>query len=116
MLWAGCALVIALGAIALGSTDSMPLAFVILALMGLATLAFLGSSNILLQTLAPDDMRGRVISVYSMIVLGFVPAGTLLLGSLASILDLRAALVIGGVISAICGAWIYLADAKLRAV
>jgi MFS family permease len=115
-LWASSALVTALGAIGLGCTGSMLTALALLAAMGLATLTFLGSSNILLQTLAPDEMRGRVISVYSMIVLGFVPGGTLLLGSLASVLNLREALVAGGVIAALCTVWIYAAHPRLRAV
>jgi len=115
-LWALSALVTALGAVGLGCTGSMLTALAVLGGMGLATLTFLGSSNILLQTLAPDEMRGRVISVYSMIVLGFVPGGTLLLGSLASLLNLRAALVTGGVIAAVCTLWIYAAHPRLRAV
>ena len=115
-LWAGSALIIALGAIGLGATASMPVALGVLTVMGLATLTFLGSSNILLQTLAPDDMRGRVISVYSMVVLGFVPGGTLLLGAIASLLNLREALIIGGIASAICGTWIYASQPELRAV
>jgi MFS family permease len=115
-LWASAALITALGAIGLGFTASLPVALVVLATMGLATLTFLGSSNILLQTLAPDEMRGRVISVYSMVVLGFVPAGTLLLGSLASLLNLREALIAGGVVSAVCTVWVYAAHPRLRAV
>lgn len=116
MLWAFSAGLIAVGAIALGFAGSMPLALAVLAVMGLGTLTFLGSSNILLQTLAPDDMRGRVISVYSMIVLGLVPAGTLLLGAIASLLDLRQAFIIGGIVSVLCSLWIYIAHPKLRAV
>jgi MFS family permease len=115
-LWALSSLVTALGAIGLGCTTSMPVALAVLGTMGLATLTFLGSSNILLQTLAPDDMRGRVISVYSMIVLGFVPGGTLLLGSLASVLNLRDALIMGGAVAALCTLWIYIAHPRLRAV
>jgi len=115
-LWALSALVAALGAAMLGVVTSMPLAFGVLAVMGLATLTLLGYSNILLQTLAPDEMRGRVISVYSMIVLGLVPAGTLLLGFIASLLDLRQAFVIGGIVTALCSVWVYAAHPKLRAV
>lgn len=115
-LWAFSALVVAAGSIALGCTRSMPVALVVLTVMGLGTLTFLGSSNILLQTLAPDEMRGRVISVYSMIVLGLVPAGTLLLGAFASLLDLREAFVAGGLLSAACAIWIYAAHSQLRAV
>jgi MFS family permease len=113
-LWAVSALIVALGAVALGSTASLPVALGVLGVMGLTTMTFLGSSNILLQTLAPDEMRGRVISVYSMVVLGLVPAGTLLLGSIASLLDLRQALVIGGLGAASCALWIYLAHHTLR--
>jgi predicted MFS family arabinose efflux permease len=116
LLWAGSAVVISAGLIGLGFASAMSPALAILSVMGLATLTFLGSSNILLQTLAPDEMRGRVISVYSMIVLGFVPAGTLLLGSLASLLSLRAAFVAGGVVCGLCAAAIYLADPRLRDV
>jgi MFS family permease len=115
-LWAFSALVTALGAIGLGCTASMPIALAELGAMGLATLTFLGSSNILLQTLAPDEMRGRVISVYSMILLGLVPGGTLLLGSLATLLNLRGALIAGGVAGALCTLWIYAAHPRLRAV
>ncbi len=106
----------ALGAIGLGSTASMPIALAVLGAMGVGTLTFLGSSNIMLQTLAPDDMRGRVISIYSMIVLGFVPGGTLLLGSLASLLSLREALIAGGAVAALCTLWTYAAHPRLRAI
>ncbi len=115
-LWALSALVMALGAIGLGSTASMPIALAVLGAMGVGTLTFLGSSNIMLQTLAPDDMRGRVISIYSMIVLGFVPGGTLLLGSLASVLSLREALIAGGAVAALCTLWTYAAHPRLRAI
>jgi MFS family permease len=115
-VWACSALISALGAVGLGCTGSMTIALGVLVIMGFATMMFLGSSNILLQTLAPDDLRGRVISVYSMIVLGFVPGGTLLLGSIASLLSLREALILGGVASALCAIWIYAAHPKLRAV
>jgi MFS family permease len=115
-LWAASAVVVALGTIGLGLAPAMPVALGVLGMLGLGTLTFLGSSNILLQTLAPDEMRGRVISVYSMIVLGLVPAGTLLLGSLASLLDLRTALILGGVMCGLCAVWIYAGHPKLRAV
>ncbi len=115
VLWASSAMVISLGIVCLGLAPTMPLAFAVLSVLGLGTLTFLNSSNILLQTLAPDDMRGRVISAYSMIVLGLVPAGTLLLGSLASLLDLRTALIVGGVVCGACAAWSFAAHPKLRA-
>jgi hypothetical protein len=42
-------------------------------------------------------MRGRVMSIYTMIFLGFMPLGSWLLGSVASVTSLPAAFVMGGV-------------------
>ena len=113
-IWVGSAILAALGVIGLALTTTFALAAVCLAIIGLATLSFIGSSNILLQTLAPDEMRGRAISVYSMILLGFVPLGSLLVGALASLLQLRWTLVAGGAISVVVALWIALTSAEVR--
>jgi MFS family permease len=116
ILWAGSALLLALGTIVLATIDHIIPAFFVLVVMGFATMSFLGSSNILLQTLAPADMRGRAISVYAMILLGLVPGGSLVLGSIASVFDLRTAFLIGGTLTTACAIWIYAAHPKLREV
>ena len=99
VIWAISAIVMSLGVAGLGLTTRFTVAAPILAVTGLATLSFIGSSNILLQTLAPDDMRGRALSVYSMILLGFVPFGSLLVGSVATLLDLHWTFVAAGAIA-----------------
>lgn len=113
-VWALSAAVMAAGVAALGLTTVMPVAAAILAVVGLATLSFIGSSNILLQTLSPDEMRGRALSVYSMVLLGLVPAGSLVIGTLATVFDLRAVLTAAGALSAVCAIWIYAAHASVR--
>jgi len=40
----------------------------------------MGSSNTLLQSMVPDELRGRVMSVYSMVFMGMAPFGALLSG------------------------------------
>ena len=98
----------------LGTIDNVPFALPVLVVLGSASLTYIGTANFLLQTLAPDDMRGRAISVYSMILLGLVPAGSLLLGSIASIFDLHVSMIGGGTISLVCALWFYLANPRLR--
>ena len=98
----------------LGTIDNVPFALPVLVVLGSASLTYIGTANFLLQTLAPDDMRGRAISVYSMILLGLVPAGSLLLGSIASIFDLHVSMIGGGAISLVCALWFYLANPRLR--
>jgi len=113
-IWIGSAILSALGVAALGLTTHMGLAALCLVVIGLATLSFIGSSNILLQTLAPDEMRGRAISVYSMVLLGFVPFGSLLVGSLATLLELRWTFVAGGIVSVLVALWIALTQRQVR--
>jgi MFS family permease len=48
-------------------------------------LTFLTTGNTLVQTLAPEDMRGRVFSLYSLALIGTAPVGALLLGTLARV-------------------------------
>jgi len=39
--------------------------------------------NSLIQTLVPDAIRGRVLSMHTMAFLGFTPLGSLLVGAIA---------------------------------
>jgi MFS family permease len=114
-VWFASAVVMSLGSIALGIANSFGIAVVVLAFMGLAVLSFAGSSNVLLQTLSPDEMRGRAISVFAMIILGLVPAGSLLLGSLASVVGLQVSLSIGGAVALVSAVVIWAIDPQLRA-
>jgi predicted MFS family arabinose efflux permease len=105
-----------LGTLLLGFVHVYAIALGVLVLIGLCVLSFAGSSNVLLQTLSPDDMRGRSISVFSMIILGFVPLGSLLLGSIATVTGLSVALVGGGAISLVLATWVFAGNAALRQV
>jgi MFS family permease len=113
-IWLFSSVLGALGVIALGLTTHFGLAAVFLVVIGLATMSFIGSSNILLQTMVPDDMRGRAISVYAMVLLGLVPLGSLIVGVLATWLELRWTFVLGGAISVLFTLWIALTQRDVR--
>jgi len=115
-VWFFSAVLMSIGTIVLGTVHVFWVALVVLVFIGLSVLSFAGSSNVLLQTLSPDDMRGRAISVFSMIILGLVPLGSLLLGSLASIVGLSKAISAGGIVCLIIAIAIYASDPELRAV
>ena len=55
--------------------------------------------NTLLQTLVADEMRGRVLSLYTLTFFGFMPFGNLALGSLAERWDLQSAIVLSATLS-----------------
>jgi predicted MFS family arabinose efflux permease len=64
---------------------STPLALLVLAVAGWAFMALFNMLNTLIQSTVPDDLRGRVLAVYSLSFFGLVPVGSLLAGSAASI-------------------------------
>ena len=43
----------------------------------------MAASNTLIQAMVPDNLRGRVMAVYSMMFMGMAPIGALVAGSLA---------------------------------
>lgn len=115
-LWLASAAAMALSVLALGFVPSLALAIPVLIVIGLATLAFMGMSNILIQTLSPDEVRGRAISVYSMVALGFVPGGAFIIGGLGSLIGLNRAFIIAGAATALFVAWLALSKPIIRTV
>ena len=55
----------------------------LLAVVGGAMVSSVATVNSLIQTLVPDSIRGRVLSMHTMAFLGFTPLGSLLVGALA---------------------------------
>jgi len=74
---------------------SLVIALPLLALVGFATMLFMGMSNTLVQTRTPDHLRGRVMSVHTMVFLGVMPLGTLLLGALGTAVGIDLAIIAG---------------------
>jgi MFS family permease len=65
----------------------------------------MSASNTLLQTLVSDDKRGRVMSYYTMAIMGITPFGSLLAGTLAHRLGAPHTLLIGGCGCLLAAAW-----------
>ncbi len=75
---------ILLGAFTL--TRSFPLAMALLAGIGWAGIVVLTLTNTLLQMAVPDELRGRVMGVYMLVVMGVSQVSGLLLSSAADII------------------------------
>ncbi|MDR3677399.1 MAG: MFS transporter [Acidobacteriota bacterium] len=76
---------------------SLPLSVALLLPAGFCMLIQMASSNTLIQTMVPDALRGRVMSVYSMMFMGMAPFGALVAGALAHRLGAPLTVAIGGV-------------------
>lgn len=97
-LWLQSGLVMSAGVFALGFVPSLAAALPLLFTIGLGTMASMGATNTLIQVLSPDHVRGRALSIYTMIAIGVVPLGSLVDGAIASHLGLRPTFAVAGAI------------------
>jgi len=70
----------------------------ILVPVGFSMMTQMSSSNTLVQAMVPDRLRGRVMSVYSMMFMGLAPFGSLLAGMLAGIIGPAETVALGGAV------------------
>ena len=68
----------------------------------------MAASNTLVQTMTPDNLRGRVMAVYAMTFMGMAPMGALLAGAAAQRIGAPATVAAGGVVS-VLGALVFAA-------
>ncbi len=62
----------------------VPGSLALLAILGWSMMSVLNNSNAMIQSYVPDELRGRVMSVYAMVFMGGVPLGSLLTGGMAT--------------------------------
>jgi predicted MFS family arabinose efflux permease len=71
----------------------------IMPLIGFSVMRQLASANTLIQTLVPDEFRGRTMAFYSMTVVGLGPFGSLAAGALAHAYGARLTVLGGGLLT-----------------
>jgi MFS family permease len=72
--------------------------------VGFCMIVEMASSNTLIQTLVPDNLRGRVMAVYGMMLMGMAPFGALLAGALAHQLSAPVTVALGGAVCIVAAA------------
>jgi MFS family permease len=83
--------------IAFSQSRLLWLSLILLLGTGFGMITQLASSNTILQTIIPDERRGRVMSFYAMAFIGMAPFGSLLAGSLASRIGASHTVLISGI-------------------
>ncbi len=91
------AMLIGAGLIILSFSVWFLLSVVLMLFIGLGMMMHAAASNTILQTITDDDKRGRVMSFYTMAIMGTAPFGSLLAGWLAKVAGAPAAIMIGGI-------------------
>lgn len=80
----------------LSLSHSFWLALVAMLLIGFAMVTQLDASNTLVQRIVPDELRGRVMAIWTMMLSGLAPFGSLLVGVLAQHFTARRTFAAGG--------------------
>ena len=109
---AGLLLGLALGGVAIARGFAVTLGCFAAAGVGMVT--FNASANTLIQSLVGEALRGRVMSLYTIVQLGLIPAGALFMGALADRLGAAEALGVGGLLWAVSVALAFGAGRRLR--
>jgi len=81
---------------------------------GFSVMLQMACSNTLIQTMVPDNLRGRVMSLYSMMFMGMAPIGAFCGGALAHRMGAPMTVAIGGVACMVGAVWFGLQLPALR--
>ncbi len=97
--WIGIACgTLGLALVGFSLSRSLWLSLAVLVPMGAATMIQVSATNTMIQMVTPDALRGRVMAIWAMILMGFAPLGALLASSLATVVSPTLPLAVGGVI------------------
>ncbi|WP_068804067.1 MFS transporter [Immundisolibacter cernigliae] len=94
-----------LGLVGFSLSRNFWLSGVLLVPTGFAMMVQMAASNTLLQMMVPDALRGRVMSLYSMMFMGMAPLGSLLAGSLAEVIGAPGTVAGGGALCMLAALW-----------
>ncbi len=98
------ALILGAAFIAFAASTSFYVALAVMTAAGFAVMRQNASANTLIQTLIPDDYRGRIMALYAMTVVGVGPFGSLAAGALADRIGARWTLAVSGTLILITAA------------
>ena len=105
-LIAGATLLFGVSLLALAASTALWFSISVLLAVGYGMITGMAGCNTLLQSLVPDHLRGRVMSLYTLFFLGMAPIGSLMAGALAAHLGTPLTIAAGG-IGAILGAILF---------
>ena len=99
------AAVFSAGLIGFGLSHTFWLSLLMALVAGMGMMQGMAASNTVIQTLVPEDKRGRVMSYYTMAFVGMAPFGSLLAGGIAGALGAPLTVIINGAAVMLGAAW-----------
>jgi MFS family permease len=91
---------------AFGVSPSMPISLLAQMFIGAGLMHHMVTTNTMLQMFVSDELRGRVMSLYTLSFIGTAPLGSLEVGFLGDHLSPRIAVVVCSMFSLLCGCFL----------
>jgi MFS family permease len=104
------------GLILFGLSHTLWVSLLVMLVVGYGMMLGLAGSNTIIQTLVPEDKRGRVMSYYTMAFVGMAPFGSLLAGGLAHWIGAPHTVIITGACCLLGCGWFTLKLPEVRRV
>jgi len=99
------AVIFGIGLIFFGFSHTLWLSMLMMLVTGFGMMQGLTGSNTIIQTLVDENMRGRVMSYYTMAFVGMAPFGSLLAGAMAHAIGAPRTVIVSGVACILGGIW-----------
>ncbi len=101
---------------AFGMSNRLALSCAILLLSGALLMGAFTTIGTVVQLIVPDEMRGRVMSVYNVAFRGGMPVGNLLAGGLTKVVAAPIILIANGIVLSLVGVYFLLRQKKVAAL
>jgi MFS family permease len=101
------AIVFGAGLVGFGLSRWVWLSLILMLFTGFGMMQGLTASNTIIQTLMPEDKRGRVMSYYTAAFVGMAPFGSLLAGSMAQWIGASRTVMVTGSCCILGGLWFW---------
>ena len=92
-------LVFGIGLVLFSYVTNFNLAMVFVAIASFGMMAIRTLTNTIIQVNVPNEFRGRVISIYLMVLTGMMPIGSLLIGGISHFIGVQLTVLIQGIIA-----------------
>ncbi|MEI2690514.1 MAG: MFS transporter [Anaerolineae bacterium] len=106
--WTIGSFVMPLAMVGFAFARSIPLALILLVGLGWGFMVVANSSNAMVQTRVPDELRGRIMSIYTLIFFGGMPLGALVAGLMADRIGAPTTVLINACVVLLVSALIWL--------
>ncbi len=99
------AVIFGVGLICFGFSHYLWFSMLMMLVTGFGMMQGLTGSNTIIQTLVDENMRGRVMSYYTMAFVGMAPFGSLLAGAMAHAIGAPHTVIVSGIACILGGIW-----------